>query len=123
MEHINAAGEKQILDLIYDVTLGFSNAAEKPVFTEAGPKEATQSRRSFNVTLGVIPSYGSDAVGLEIDGAKKEGPAGKAGMQKGDIITSIGGKDIKNIYDYMYRLAELKPGEMVEVVVMRGEKE
>jgi S1-C subfamily serine protease len=96
---------------------------EKLIFTEAGPKESNQTRRSFNVTFGLIPSYGSDAVGLEIDGAKKDGPAGIAGLKKGDIITSIGGKDIKNIYDYMYRLAELKPGETVEVKVMRGDDE
>ena len=59
---------------------------------------------------------------MEIDGAKKEGPAGRAGMQKGDVITSIGGKEIKNIYDYMYRLEELKPGETVEVKVLRAGK-
>lgn len=122
-QHINAEGEKQIVDLIYDVTLRFSRLKEKPVFTEAGPKESNQTRRSFKVTFGVIPSYGSDAVGLEIDGAKKEGPAGKAGLKKGDIITSIGGKDIKNIYDYMYRLAELKPGETIDVIIIRGGKE
>ncbi len=43
-------------------------------------------------------------------------------MQKGDVITSIGGKEIKNIYDYMYRLEELKPGETVEVKVLRAGK-
>ncbi len=120
---INAAGEKRIVDLIYDVVLQLSNLDERPTFTEAGPKEATQTRRSFKVTFGVIPSYGSDAVGLEIDGAKNESPAGKAGMQKGDVITSIDGKEIKNIYDYMYRLAELKPGQTVDVIIKRKEKE
>jgi len=44
-------------------------------------------------------------------------------LKKGDIITSIGGKDIKNIYDYMYRLAELKPGETIDVIIIRGGKE
>jgi S1-C subfamily serine protease len=61
--------------------------------------------------------------GLEIDGAKKDGPAGKAGLQKGDIIISIDGKPVKNIYDYMYRLAELKPGRAVDVIIKRGEEE
>jgi hypothetical protein len=122
-QQINAEGEKKIVDLIYDLILRFSRLEEKLIFTEAGPKESNQTRRSFNVTFGLIPSYGSDAVGLEIDGAKKDGPAGIAGLKKGDIITSIGGKDIKNIYDYMYRLAELKPGETVEVKVMRGDDE
>ena len=59
---------------------------------------------------------------MEIDGAKKEGPAGKAGMEKGDVIIEIGGKEIKNIYDYMYRLGELNPGDEVEVKIKRGKK-
>jgi len=56
---------------------------------------------------------------LEIDGVKTGGPADNAGMQKGDIIIAIGGKDVKDIYDYMYRLSELKPGEVVAVTVQR----
>ena len=121
-QHINVAGQKQVVDLIYDLTIILSNQATKPLFNQSGPKTPIQTRRSFKVTFGVIPSYGSDAEGMEIDGAKKEGPAGKAGMQKGDVITSIGGKEIKNIYDYMYRLEELKPGETIEVKVLRGGK-
>jgi len=120
---INVAGEKQIVELIYDVVVRFGRMDNRPTFTEAGPKEARQTRRSFKVTFGVIPSYGSNAEGLEIDGAKKDGPAGKAGLQKGDIIISIDGKPVKNIYDYMYRLAELKPGRAVDVIIKRGEEE
>ena len=122
-QHINVQGEKQVVDLIYDLTLKLSNLDEKLAFTEAGPKEPNQSRRSFNVTFGVIPSYGSQAEGLEIDGARKDGPAANAGMQKGDVIIEISGKEIKNIYDYMYRLAELKAGQTVEVKVLRNNKE
>ena len=120
-EHINAEGEKQILEMVHDIIYKIDSIDEQLVFTESGPKEASQTRRNFKVTLGVIPSYGSDAEGLEIDGARPDGPAGKAGLKKGDIIIEIGGKDIKNIYDYMYRLGELKPGENINVKVRRGE--
>ena len=95
----------------------------RPVFTEAGPKGPSQSRTSFKVTFGIIPSYSSNAIGLEIDGARKGGPAEQAGMKKGDIIIEIEGKSISNIYDYMYRLAELKTGQSVEVTIQRGDKE
>ena len=43
--------------------------------------------------------------------------------EKGDIIIEIEGKSISNIYDYMYRLAELKTGQSVEVTIQRGDKE
>ena len=78
----------------------------------------------FKVTFGVIPAYGSQKVGLEIDGlSKKDGPAAKAGMKKGDIITAINGKDIRNIYDYMARLTDLTPGQKVKVTINRDEEE
>jgi serine protease Do len=59
---------------------------------------------------------------LEIDGTRPGGPADKAGMQKGDVITAINGQAIQNIYDYMYRLAELKPGQTITVKVKRGDE-
>tara|TARA_Y100001968_G_scaffold282942_1_gene281174 strand:- start:17 stop:1792 length:1776 start_codon:yes stop_codon:yes gene_type:complete len=120
---INVESEKKILDMIYDIIIEIDQLEIKPPFTEAGPKGPSQSRTSFKVTFGIIPSYSSDAIGLEIDGARQGGPAQQAGMKKGDIIIKIGGKNISNIYDYMYRLSELKSGESVEVTVQRGNKE
>ena len=120
---INATGEKLVTDFIYDVTLQLANLESKPVFTEAGPKEQSAARRSFKVTFGIIPSYGSQAEGMEIDGVRKDGPADGAGMLKGDIIIAIEGKTVKDIYDYMYRLGELKKGQSVNVTVRRGEEE
>ena len=120
---INVEGEKKILDMIYDIVIQIDQLETRPVFTEAGPKGPSQSRTSFKVTFGIIPSYSSNAIGLEIDGARKGGPAEQAGMKKGDIIIEIEGKSISNIYDYMYRLAELKTGQSVEVTIQRGDKE
>lgn len=121
-EKINFEGEKQISEFIYETTVRLSALEEKPKFTEAGPKNPQASRRKFKVTFGIIPSYGSQEEGMEIDGAKKDGPAAKAGLKKGDIIVQIGGKEIKNIYDYMYRLAELKKGQVVAVKIRRGDR-
>jgi serine protease DegQ len=59
---------------------------------------------------------------MEIDGVRKDGPAEKAGFIKGDIIIAIDGKAIGDIYDYMYRLGELKAGQAVSVDVIRGEQ-
>jgi len=45
-------------------------------------------------------------------------------MQKGDIITAIDGNPVGNIYDYMGRLKNLEPGQMITVDVSRnGETE
>ncbi|MFQ6611662.1 MAG: M28 family peptidase [Fidelibacterota bacterium] len=121
-EKINVSGEKEITEFIHAIVLKLDQAETRPQFAEAGPKEAQGPRRRFKVTFGVLPSYGSQAVGMEIDGTKRDGPAAKAGMQKGDIIIEIEGKEIKNIYDYMYRLADLKKGQTILVKVRRGEE-
>jgi S1-C subfamily serine protease len=40
-------------------------------------------------------------------------------MKKGDIIIEINRKKVRNIYDYMARLAELKHGDEVMVKIIR----
>jgi S1-C subfamily serine protease len=70
-----------------------------------------------------MPSYVSDEKGLVIDGVRKNGPAGKAGIKKGDMIISIKGKEVNSIYDYMYRLEKLEPGEVVKVTIIREGEE
>jgi len=122
-QRINIEGQKKITDFIYDLTLNLSRMSEKPVFKESGPKQATLARSTFKVTLGIMPSYVSDEKGLVIDGVRKNGPAGKAGIKKGDMIISIKGKEVNSIYDYMYRLEKLEPGEVVKVTIIREGEE
>ena len=119
---INLQGTKIVADFVYDIAFRLNQLEERPEFTEAGPKESPEGRRKFKVTFGVIPAFGSEAVGMEIDGVTKGGPADLAGMEKGDIITAIDSKEIKNIYDYMHRLGELKKGTVVPITVLRGDE-
>ena len=121
-DKIDYHGEKEVLDFIYDLIIDVSQLEEKPAFAEIETNATNDQNPVFKVTFGVIPAYGSQKVGLEIDGvSKKDGPAAKAGMKKGDVITAIDGKDVRNIYDYMARLADLKPGQKVKVTINRGE--
>jgi len=122
---INLKGEKDILDLVYDITFHLSRIPERPEFTEAGPKEGRIQRNiKFRVTFGIVPSYGSTKKGLEVDGiSKADGPAAKAGIVKGDVIKSIDGKSINDIYEFMDRLEELEPGMTIKVLIDRNGSE
>ena len=119
-DKIDYQGEKDILNFLYDLIIQLSNIEQKLLFTEIIDKSPNNESPSFNVTFGVIPSYGSQKVGMEIDGiSRKGGPADKAGMKKGDVIIEINRKKVRNIYDYMARLAELKHGDEVMVKIIR----
>ena len=120
---INYEGEKAVLDFAYDVLKDVSNRNKDLTFKEAGPKSGGRTGQRFKVTLGILPDFTSSGnEGLRIDGARKDGPAARGGMLKGDVIIAINGKPVKNIYEYMDRLKTLEAGKTCNVDVMRNGK-
>lgn len=125
-EKINYNGMKEISDLVFRITEQLSGSPVRLSFREAGPKiEVSRAIRSRGVTLGIMPDFaGNVKNGLRADFVTPGKPAALGGMKKGDIITSINGKTINNIQDYMFRMGQLKHGETISVEVLRnGKKE
>ena len=125
-DKINYGGMIKIADLSYRVISELANMDSKLVFKEAGPKEVvSRGMRRKGVTLGIMPDFaGNVKNGLRADLITPGRPAAIGGMKKGDIITSINGKPVNNIQDYMFRMGQLKHGETINVEVLReGKKE
>lgn len=93
-------------------------------FRESGSKVASgRTGRKLKVTLGIMPDFaGSEKKGLRVDGVTSGKPADRGGMLKGDIIISINGMKVENIYEYMSRLSKLKHGQTITVEVNRDGK-
>jgi len=72
------------------------------------------------VTLGIMPDYVFDGVGLRVDGVNLGKPGEKAGLLKGDIIIKMGDYSISNIQDYMKSLGQFKKGQTTTIEVKRG---
>lgn len=124
-ERLNFEGEKDILEIGKQLITSLANKGESLTFQEAGPKQQEGGRASyrFKVTLGIMPDFTSTVEGgLGVGGVKKDGPAFKGGMLKGDVITAIDGKQVNDIYDYMNRLKKLQPGQVISVDVLREDK-
>jgi serine protease Do len=49
-----------------------------------------------------------------------EGPAGKAGMKKGDFITAVDGKEVVNVQELRRMIADIQPGLEAEFTLFRG---
>jgi aminopeptidase YwaD len=123
-DKINYEGMVKISSLIYSVTAKLASATERLQFKESGPRVQTvRYGRGKSVTLGIMPDFaGVVKNGLRADAVDPGKPADLGGMKKGDIITFINGKQINNIYDYMFRMKQLKRGQTITVEVLRNDK-
>ena len=123
-DKINYAGEEQVVRYVYRLAGEIDREAARPPFTRtasSAPSEGGDTR-GFRTTLSIIPDYNGGVEGMKISVVRPGGPADKAGLKAGDIIVSMAGKKIVNIYDYMELLGKLKGGDRVDLVVMRDGK-
>jgi hypothetical protein len=119
-EKINYAGEVAVLNFIIRLV---NTVEDQPKFAFLATKNKSMGQpRSFNVTLGIMPSYTANVSGLQIDGVSAGKPAEKAGMQTGDIIVQMDALPIHDIESYMGALGKFKKGQTIPVKVKRGDK-
>lgn len=124
-DKINYTGLYEIIIYTSKLASILSTIQNPPIFTESGPiRQAGHYNRNLKVTLGIMPDVSGEETsgGMKVEGTRKGAPAERAGMQKGDVITAINGLKVSNIYDYMNRMATLKPGETVNVEILRDNK-
>jgi Predicted aminopeptidases len=120
-DKINYAGERHVLALIGDVIRATANLPTPPDFvTPKTTDPAERARGSFRVSLGTIPDYAAETSGVKLSGVREGSPAAVAGLQAGDVIVGLAGRDIRSVYDYTYVLQELEPDREVEVIVERN---
>ncbi len=121
-DKINFTGEVEVIKYIASVANDLSNIPYKMVFTQTKNNNSASSA-SFKVTLGVIPDYAFDGVGLRLDGVTEGKPASKAGLKTGDIILSMNELPIANIQDYMKGLSMFAKGQTIQLKIKRNKEE
>ena len=108
-----------------------SRRPQRPEFTKVVRKggrsghssDVDPGRVSVSAYLGSIPDYDDSVKGVKLSGVREGSPAEKGGLKADDIVVGFGGKPVATIYDYTESLGRYKPGDVVDVVVKRGEKE
>ena len=122
-ENLNYEGMKRIADFGLQILMEM-NEDEAPVYEEVALNQAREgAMRGFSVYLGTIPDYASQEKGVKLSGVREGGPAAKAGLQGGDVIIRLAGKEMNDLYDYTYALGDLKPDVEVDVTILRKGEE
>jgi serine protease DegQ len=61
--------------------------------------------------------------GVVVRGVQRNAPAGKAGMEPGDVMLSIDGVDVRDTPGMLNQIAQLAPGSVAKVRVLRAGRE
>ncbi len=78
---------------------------------------AGRLRRPF---LGIMPADRDGAEGAEVVRVVPGSPAARAGIRLGDVILSLNKSPVRRAADVTSVLRRLKPGDVVEVELLRG---
>jgi serine protease DegQ len=61
-----------------------------------------------------------DSAGVVIAGVIQGGPADRAGLKPGEVVTAVNGQPLKQVSDLLNNVAALKPGSAAQLTVLRG---
>jgi hypothetical protein len=121
-DKIQYADEARVADLVLRTAETLARRDDKPQFVrvqEAQPI-AGGGGGGYGAYFGSIPDMGEEVQGVKFADVRDASPAAKAGLKAGDVLIEFAAKPIKNLYDFTYALRAHRPGETVDVVVMRG---
>jgi hypothetical protein len=122
---INAAGGAQVAALVAELAVDLT-AVDGLTYKQSTAPAPRGDVRGYGASLGTIPDYtGSpdDRPGMLIADVRAGGPADLAGLERGDRVVELAGREVRDVYDLMYVLRSVRPGEASTVVVERdGER-
>jgi Tol biopolymer transport system component len=119
---INFAGAARVASLTANIVASLQHG-ETPHYARAASAPAMEGdSRGYGAYLGTVPDYSAmDATtgGVLLSDVRPGSPAERAGVRGGDRVVEIGGTRIENLYDMTYALQDHKPGDTVDIIVVR----
>jgi hypothetical protein len=121
-DKINVNGALKILDMVHGIATELNRMDPRPQFTrvnETVTPPAGAGGVSYGTYFGSVPDMTAEVDGVRFSDVRPNSPAAKAGLRGQDVLIRFAGKEVKNLQDFNYMLRTHKPGETIEVVVLR----
>lgn len=125
-DKINVEGMGKVVGLVREFAEHLATVPTRPEYRQTTGlwRDPSEPRKGggYGARLGTQPSYNYGGEGVLLDDVTPGGPADAAGLRGGDVIIEMNGKAIKDVYAYHGLFKDLRPGKVVEMVVIRGRK-
>ncbi len=130
-DKIDAEGGAAVTRLALDLVRRIANRREPISFVpspsetnpHASPAPSSGGSSGYGPYFGSVPDFADDQEGVRFADVREGSPASKAGLERGDVLVSFAGTSIKTLYDFTFALRQKRPGDRVDVIVMREGRE
>lgn len=126
-QKVNYDGLKRVADFSLGLVTALANRTKPLTFLDHATTAPTQTAAAagsgqpgYGAYLGTVPDMTGAPGGVRLMGVRTGSPAEKAGLRGDDIITRIGRTETPDLQAMTDALRSHKPGETVEIVVLRG---
>jgi hypothetical protein len=121
-EKLNVAGMARVTELVRAIVERIANRKESMSFVSlpSRPPSSGSEQRGYGAYLGSIPEFGANEEGVRLAGVQDGSPAALAGLREGDVIIRLAEMTIQDLEDLTAALRSKKPGDSVEITVLRN---
>ena len=113
-DKINAPVAAETANLALKILLDLASRPDRPAFSKAGS--------GGYLGVGADDEKAKSTPGFPVGDVAPGSPADKAGIRRGDIISSFNEQKLANAMDLYMSLTEYSPGDEVELDLKRGEQ-
>ncbi|MFH1052091.1 MAG: M28 family peptidase [bacterium] len=123
-EKINYSEIPRVIYFANNLIQDIGNSGLRPsFFPDPSITEYKDAKRGYDCWLGIMPDYEINQKGLVIADIFRNSPASKSNLKAGDVICKVNGKEIKNYFDLETALSLTKPGDSIQLLIVRDNAE
>jgi hypothetical protein len=121
-EKLNVEGMAKVTELVRLIAEKIANRKEPMSFVglPSRPPDSGTEPQGYGAYLGSIPEFGAGEEGVRLAGVQDGSPAAFAGLREGDVIIKLAEMKIQNLEDLTTALRSKKPGDSVEITILRN---